>query len=341
MAEPLNLNDVGKLCRDLRRYRAWVYFLDFGLSAALGYYAAWRYFLVEDLTIQQFFWFMISGLALFRAGVFIHEIVHMPTRQMRAFKVNWNATYGVPMLMPSFMYKNHIDHHNARHYGTAQDGEYQPFAQGPLRRILFYFLQIPFLPILGLVRFLIIGPLSYLNPRWRLWVLRHFSSYVSNPTYVRNLPKKEKRTWWILCEIACALVLLGWAFAYLDDIISWTVFVEIYALSLFGITLNWIRNLAGHRFKSNGQPMSHLDQFHESITITGSPLLHELLFPVGMRFHALHHLLPSLPYHNLGVAHRRLMEKLSPQSSYHDSLYRSYGQVMKQLFRDIRSAGQS
>jgi fatty acid desaturase len=28
--------------------------------------------------------------------------------------------------------------------------------------------------------------------------------------------------------------------------------------------------------------------------------------PVGLRYHALHHLLPSLPYHSLGEAHRRI-----------------------------------
>jgi fatty acid desaturase len=42
----------------------------------------------------------------------------------------------------------------------------------------------------------------------------------------------------------------------------------------------------------------------------------ELWAPVGLRYHALHHLFPSLPYHNLGKAHRRLMRELPADSPY-------------------------
>ena len=38
--------------------------------------------------------------------------------------------------------------------------------------------------------------------------------------------------------------------------------------------------------------------------------------PVGLRYHALHHLLPSLPYHSLGEAHRRLSAHLGAGSTY-------------------------
>ena len=38
--------------------------------------------------------------------------------------------------------------------------------------------------------------------------------------------------------------------------------------------------------------------------------------PVGLRYHATHHLLPSLPYHSLGEAHKRISAALGPQSTY-------------------------
>jgi hypothetical protein len=38
-------------------------------------------------------------------------------------------------------------------------------------------------------------------------------------------------------------------------------------------------------------------------------------FPLGLRYHALHHLFPSLPYHALGTAHRRLIVALPPDSA--------------------------
>lgn len=44
--------------------------------------------------------------------------------------------------------------------------------------------------------------------------------------------------------------------------------------------------------------------------------------PVGLRYHALHHLLPSLPYHALGEAHRRISAALTPDSPYHKASYK-------------------
>ena len=39
--------------------------------------------------------------------------------------------------------------------------------------------------------------------------------------------------------------------------------------------------------------------------------------PVGLRFHAMHHLFPGIPYHNLAAAHDRVMGMLPPGSPYH------------------------
>src|SRR5262249_61253504 len=41
-----------------------------------------------------------------------------------------------------------------------------------------------------------------------------------------------------------------------------------------------------------------------------------LVAPVGLRYHALHHWIPSLPYHNLGRAHRLLVSALAPDAPY-------------------------
>ena len=46
------------------------------------------------------------------------------------FTIGWNLLCGIPMLMPSFFYENHIDHHNSHRYGTKRDGEYLPLGAG-------------------------------------------------------------------------------------------------------------------------------------------------------------------------------------------------------------------
>ena len=43
---------------------------------------------------------------------------------------------------------------------------------------------------------------------------------------------------------------------------------------------------------------------------------YELWAPVGTKYHALHHLFPAMPYHNLGLAHERLMRTLPAGSPY-------------------------
>ncbi len=37
---------------------------------------------------------------------------------------------------------------------------------------------------------------------------------------------------------------------------------------------------------------------------------------MGLRYHALHHLFPAMPYHSLDAAHHRLMAQLPPDSPY-------------------------
>ncbi|HWL73233.1 MAG TPA: fatty acid desaturase, partial [Burkholderiaceae bacterium] len=55
-------------------------------------------------------------------------------------------------------------------------------------------------------------------------------------------------------------------------------------------------------------------------------------------YHALHHLFPSLPYHNLARAHRRLMAELPADNLYRQTVYPSYWSVIRQLVADSRAA---
>jgi fatty acid desaturase len=76
--------------------------------------------------------------------------------------------------------------------------------------------------------------------------------------------------------------------------------------------------LAAHRFASDGRPRDHLGQFADSID-TPAGWWAALWAPLGMRYHALHHLFPTLPFHNLRPAYRRLVASLPVESFYHRS----------------------
>jgi fatty acid desaturase len=62
-------------------------------------------------------------------------------------------------------------------------------------------------------------------------------------------------------------------------------------------------------------------------------LLAVLINPVGLRYHATHHLFPSMPYHNMRAAHKRLMDKLPADSPYRQTVGTSVWATIANLWR--------
>jgi fatty acid desaturase len=328
------------LVADLFVHRPWIYWTDLCLTVIVAYGCGADYLGAEAGSSRQIVAFIISGFALFRAGSFIHEITHMRHGEMLWFRTFWNLAFGIPNLMPSFFYENHVDHHNTRHYGTERDGEYLPLGRGPWQRFVPFFAQVPLLPLLIFLRFLL-SPLSFLHRPLRDWVLEHSSSFVINFRHRLTVPRTAPRRIWALLETACCLrcvVLLG---LIVLGVNPWIRLVQLYALGVFVLSLNYIRNLAAHHYLNAGDRMSHEGQLEDSVNITGDWFWTELFFPLGLRYHALHHLFPQLPYHNLGIAHRRLMEHFSADSAYARTVYPSYWSVVRQLFAGSRSPAHS
>jgi fatty acid desaturase len=77
--------------------------------------------------------------------------------------------------------------------------------------------------------------------------------------------------------------------------------------------------------------MSVTAQFLDSVNVPPPGTLPALWAPVGLRYHALHHLLPGVPYHNLGEAHRRLCRELDEASVYHNSTHRHLTALVARL----------
>src|SRR5205823_1084443 len=84
--------------------------------------------------------------------------------------------------------------------------------------------------------------------------------------------------------------------------------------------LNQLRTVVAHRYGSIGNARDHLEQLRDSNTFDRGLIFPGVWAPLGMRYHALHHLMPSMPYHAMGQAHRRLMQHLPSGSPYHQTL---------------------
>lgn len=311
------------------------YWTDFLLSAAAAWACTAVYFVAAPWSALQIGAFLVAGILFFRVGTFIHEIVHMPSRQMVWFKRAWNLLVGIPLLMPWILYRNHIEHHNSRIFGTPDDGEYLPLASSHLGETVKYLAQAPLLPLFMIVRFGVLGPLSWLHPGLREWVLTRVSAAVSNPYYRKRFAQREERHLQVV-EAMCFAWLVALGALTWHGPIRVQHLLMAYLLLAFALGLNWVRNLAAHRYGNGGDELSHDEQVADSINLTGQTWLTVVLFPVGLRYHGLHHLFPALPYHNLGAAHRRLMQHLPLDAPYRASNRSSFAGAVGELWQSAR-----
>ena len=322
-------------CSDLFTPNAAIFWCDF-IGSVLTAYVAASFYLASSLA-SPFGWvaFAVAVFAMYRGSMFIHEIVHFPKKEMSVFRRVWNLFAGVPMMVPTFTYQSHLHHHSSQHYGTEHDGEYLPFAGGSVWQVMVYLTQIVVQPILVYMRYLVWTPISFLHPKLRAWTLANASSLVINFKYTNHKKPfqhtKEDTFWelftWFRAVVMIALVLMG--------IMPWIRLPKILLLAMAVLTINHIRTLAAHRYRNDGHAISHLEQFQDSTNITGGWWT-ELWCPLGLRYHALHHLFPGIPYHNLGIAHRRLLAAHPKGSIYHQSVYANFQSVTKELFQEIR-----
>ena len=333
--------EAKKLVQDLFTPKPVLYWADFLITVSIGYGFAAIYLTTPAFSLIQIAAFLVSGLALFRVGIFIHELVHREEPSMRGFHIVWNLLFGVPFLLHSLLYRSHLDHHYPRKFGTPDEGEYLPLASAPVRETLLYLAQIPVVPLLAAFRFLVLVPLSFLYPPSRRWLLEQWSSYTINPYYRRVIPPTEPLGLWAVLDLLCLLWLVAVIGLLLKGFIPWTTVGMVYGLSISTIALNWVRTLAAHRFLNTGGNMTYVEQIEDSQTIEGRSLLTLLMFPIGLRYHALHHLFPLMPYHSMGEAHRRLMSALPEDSPYKKGIFPGLWAALRELLRGARIAGRA
>ncbi|MEO6079310.1 MAG: fatty acid desaturase [Steroidobacteraceae bacterium] len=325
-----------ELIDDLQQRSALIYWTDFLLSVGVAWALAFYFLSTSGWGPLAVLSLLASAILFFRAGTFIHEIIHFRSGELKWFARIWNLLMGIPLLMPWIFYRNHIEHHSVRNFGTPDDGEYLPLAAAPLRETVKYLMQAPLLPFFTVLRFGVMAPLSWLHRGLREWVLTAASAGVSNPYYRKRFSAADE--WHLrLMEVLCFLWLLAIAVLLIKGLIDWQLLLKGYVLIGLTLTLNWVRNLAAHSYSNRGERMTLAEQFSDSINITGQTWLTVLMFPVGLRYHALHHLFPFLPYHNLGKAHARLIAQLPAGSPYHVASCTSYFVAVTNLWRSARS----
>ena len=346
-----SIRQAKELVKDLHVPSSKIFWGDFLATIITGHFCFalnvnsgnWLDVPLPVVVVAKGFLLAATVLLFLRAAMFTHELVHLPREGWTAFRVVWNVLCGIPLMIPSFTYYPHIDHHRRKSYGTEEDGEYLNLSHQPPTAIVLYMLATLITPFVALVRWGILTPISWLVPAVRKWTFAHASTMVMDIMYVR--PEAAKRVYRIMRmqELACFFV--AWYVLLHGPLIAGTwldpFWFHAYAVSVSIIVLNNIRTLGAHRWTGQGAELTFEQQLLDSCDYPHSPWITELWGPTGTRYHATHHLFPSIPYHNLGIAHRRLMAGLPANSLFRETVKTSLLGEIRDLWKRSRAAAES
>ena len=319
------------LTKDLGEARAAIYWPDMLVSATIGW-AGMAGAIASDSRWVTLLCAAIAVLALYRALLFIHEISHLHRNALPGFRTAWNLVVGIPTLTPSFMYEGvHTLHHKRTQYGTVEDPEYLPLASMKWWSLLGFVIVAALLPIGLLIRFALLNPIGLVIPTLRQLVWQRASALAINPEFRRRPPEVDTRGWVLFQEIGATLA--AWAYLASVPFFGWQPLAIAVAIIAVVAVLNQVRTLVAHLWENEGEAMTVTAQYLDSVNVPPPSPMTALWAPVGLRYHALHHLMPSMPYHSLGEAHRRLKAGLADDSSYHGANHSGLSPLVGRLAR--------
>jgi fatty acid desaturase len=327
--------EARRLVSDLHSPNPRIFWADMLLSAGIGWGAFAIALAARPFSPAMLAAAAIAVLALYRGMCFLHEISHLKQSALRGFETAWNLLLGVPMLMPSFIYVGvHQNHHKLSTYGTSQDPEYLPFS-GKRLTIAVFAVEALAIPVLLVARFVVLAPFSLLFPKLHRWLAVHASALCLNSQYRREVSESltRKMARWEAVTLGMWSVLIALASFHL---VPWRMFALWAAVTALASFINTVRTLGAHRYSSDGRPLDREAQLGDSIDTPGA-FWTELWAPVGLRYHALHHYFPGIPYHNLKAAYRRLIQ-IPPPDWYTQSTSPSLPHSLGTLYRGERAS---
>jgi fatty acid desaturase len=182
-------------------------------------------------------------------------------------------------------------------------------------------------------RYAVLSPLSVIVPGLRRIVVERYSALAINPQFRRRAPEGEAKAQWNRIEAAASV----WAITVVALVATGTLPLHAFLVALVVVAgvavVNQVRTLVAHLWENDGEPMTVTAQYLDSVNVPPPSMLPMLWAPVGLRYHALHHLLPGVPYHHLGEAHRRIGAAVGQDSPYHKTSYSGLPYLAAKIMR--------
>jgi fatty acid desaturase len=306
-----------------------VFWIDFLTSSTVGYALIYWCSTFPFLSWSQVGIAILGAIVMFRACMFMHEAVHAG-KQVPGFATVFNLYFGFVNKLPLYIYNVHLDHHLQECYGTEADSEYD-LLKRDLPNLLIPLVVTALQPGLMILRFGVLPWfLPFIGERGRNAVYQRASTFALNRNYRRPLPDAAERREWYRQDAACALYNLVFVVLCLTGVLSWNLVWAWYEVAFVAMLANYYRVMSSHAYWTGFAPTTRKQQILDSLTVTGSPWLC-WLFPVGLRYHALHHMMPQVPYHHMAKLHRTLLSRLPDDHPYRTTIANGFLQAYRRL----------
>jgi hypothetical protein len=264
------IKGLGALVKDLRKPRQSIYWLDLAACIAVaitGLYVS-RPFPDKILagSAVAICGVAVAAFALYRASYFNHELAHHP-RDLRAFTIGWNLLIGIPLLVPSFLYSDHLNHHSIKNFAGDSDVEYLAPEFCGIRGAALLLATCFLLPIAYFCRFLLLPPLAWSSPAIRHWVDTRLSSLGLFGLSKRKPPAATEIISWRLQEFACFIYTVVLVIGIANELVATDALMHSYAVLVILLLLHVIRIMVGHRHDASGS-RDRIDQVLDSYNFT-------------------------------------------------------------------------
>ena len=124
-------------------------------------------------------------------------------------------------------------------------------------------------------------------------------------------------------DLYCSLFKIFFLSLVYFKIVPFQFLINFYFAFVIASLINMYRAVFNHLYSNEKlDSLSWEDHLLDTATIE-SGFFTRLIFVNGLGYHAIHHLFPEMPYHNLAKAHKVLVENLSSDHIYRQNIYSS------------------